>query len=297
MKKSFMLLLVSVMSLLTACKDSASGELMPDAAEQTSESNATEESDFASIKTLNTLLDAKSLIEQTRNKDTKSFLEIINDANASQQQKQEAINNIIALSDAVKNETSVEILLMSKGFPDVVVYLTNAEINIMINATEISEAQRAQTEDIAVRKTGLSPEAIVITLLKDNATEESDSASSINLDILPDAKLVKEQSNEKTKELLSEIIDNPNINEQQKQEAINRMTAISNTVEKETTIEMLLIDKGFPDAMVCITNTGIDVVVDATELSEAQRAQIEDIIIRNTGIAPDTIIICTLPSK
>ena len=37
--------------------------------------------------------------------------------------------------------------------------------------------------------------------------------------------------------------------------------------------------------------------VNASELSEAQRAQIEDIIVRKTGVSPDAIVISTLPGE
>jgi stage III sporulation protein AH len=38
----------------------------------------------------------------------------------------------------------------------------------------------------------------------------------------------------------------------------------------------------------------VDVVVNTTELTEAQRAQIEDIVIRKTGVSADAIIISTV---
>ncbi len=299
MKKSLMLLLASVMSvsLLTACKDKSSKEITPDAAQQLSGSDATEESDFTSSKALNTLADAKSLKEQTKSQDKNSFLEIINDTNASQQQRQEAFSNLITLSETIEKEMAVKILLMGKGINDAVVYITNTEANVMINATELSEAQHAQIEDIAIRHTGMPPDAIVITLSESNTTEESDSTSSVSLDILSNARLLREQTREKIKELLLEIMDNPNISEQQKQEALDSITAISNSIEKETSIETSLVKGGFNDAVVYITNAGIDVVVNAAKLSEAQRAQIEDIIVSNTDIAPETIIICTLFSQ
>ena len=49
--------------------------------------------------------------------------------------------------------------------------------------------------------------------------------------------------------------------------------------------------------MVSITDDSVDVVVNASELSEAQRAQIEDIIIRKTGVSPDAIVISTMATE
>ena len=52
--------------------------------------------------------------------------------------------------------------------------------------------------------------------------------------------------------------------------------------------------KGFEDAIVSIDGDSVDVVINTTELTEAQRAQIEDIVIRKTGVSPDAIIISTV---
>lgn len=43
--------------------------------------------------------------------------------------------------------------------------------------------------------------------------------------------------------------------------------------------------------MVSLTSDGADVVVSAAELSEANRAQIEDIVTRKTGVAAENIVI------
>lgn len=121
--------------------------------------------------------------------------------------------------------------------------------------------------------------------------------STSGVNSLSQAKLSKEQTRSKNKETLLEIINNANITESQKQEAVNDMIAITDIAEKETAAEILLEAKGFSDVVVSISDTGVDVVVNSAELSEAQRAQIEDIIIRKTGVAPETIIISTMTAE
>ena len=49
--------------------------------------------------------------------------------------------------------------------------------------------------------------------------------------------------------------------------------------------------KGFEDVVVSISESGVDVVVSADTLTDAQCAQIEDIVTRKTGTAPENIII------
>ena len=111
---------------------------------------------------------------------------------------------------------------------------------------------------------------------------------------LSGAKLQKEQTRAQNKETLLEIINNVNISETQKQEAVNSMISMTDIAEKETAAEILLEAKGFEDAIVSIDGDSVDVVVNTTELTEAQRAQIEDIVIRKTGVSADSVIISTV---
>ena len=100
---------------------------------------------------------------------------------------------------------------------------------------------------------------------------------------LSGARLLKEQTRAKNKETLLEIINNANIAENQKQEA--------DLTERETAAEILLETRGYADAVVTITDESADVVVGMSVLSDAQCAQIEDIVARKTGIAAQNIVI------
>lgn len=121
--------------------------------------------------------------------------------------------------------------------------------------------------------------------------------SSTSLDSLSGAKLQKEQVRARNKETLLEIINNVNISDEQKQEAIDGMIAITDAAEKETAAEILLQAKGFEDAVVSIADGMVDVVVSTSELTEAQRAQIEDIVVRKTGITAENIVISTTTAE
>lgn len=120
---------------------------------------------FTSAANVSTLSSARLLKEQTRAKNKETLLEIINNANISEDQKQEAVDNMIAITDVAEKETAAEILLESKGFDDVVVSITDGSVDVVVSTSELTEAQRAQIEDIIVRKTGVSPDAIVISTL------------------------------------------------------------------------------------------------------------------------------------
>ena len=109
--------------------------------------------------------------------------------------------------------------------------------------------------------------------------------------VVAEAKVTREQVRAKNKEDLLSIIDNQNLSDEQKQDAVNQMVQMTDLAEKEAASETLLASKGFTDAVVSLTADSADVVVSASELSDANRAQIEDIITRKTGIAAQNIVI------
>ena len=114
------------------------------------------------------------------------------------------------------------------------------------------------------------------------------------LDYVASVQLSREQTRAKNKETLMEIIDNTNVDEAQKQEAIDSMLNLTAIAEKETAAESLLAAKGFENCIVYINNDSVDVVVGSTSLTDAERAQVEDIVKRKTEVSADKIVITLL---
>ncbi|MBQ7926308.1 MAG: SpoIIIAH-like family protein [Lachnospiraceae bacterium] len=112
--------------------------------------------------------------------------------------------------------------------------------------------------------------------------------------ILSEAKLLKEQTRAKNKETLLDIINSEGLTDTQKQAAVDNMVQMTEIAEKELAAELLLEAKGFTDVIVSINGDAADVVVNTTELTDVQRAQIEDIVKRKAEIAPENIIISTV---
>lgn len=112
--------------------------------------------------------------------------------------------------------------------------------------------------------------------------------------VLSDAKLLKEQTRAKNKETLMEIIGSEGLTDEQKQAAVDSMVQMTAIAEKEAAAEILLEAKGFKDVVVSINGNAVDVVVNATALDDAMRAQIEDIVKRKTEVPAENIIISTV---
>lgn len=118
---------------------------------------------FTSTTAITSLEGANVLREQTRAKNKEALMEIINSDNLPDSAKQDAVESMIALTDIAQKECSAEILLEAKGFEDVVVSITGDTADVIVAATELTDAQRAQIEDIVKRKTGIAAENIIIS--------------------------------------------------------------------------------------------------------------------------------------
>ena len=117
------------------------------------------------------------------------------------------------------------------------------------------------------------------------------SSTITNIDYASEMKLTREQVRSKNKETLLEIVNNTGISDEVKQDAINKMIAMTDIAERENAAEMLLEAKGFTDVVVSITDDACDVVLNMGEVTDAKRAQVEDIVKRKTNIAGEKIVI------
>lgn len=109
-----------------------------------------------------------------------------------------------------------------------------------------------------------------------------------------EAKLNREQSRAKEKDILTEMLNNENITEEQKAKCTESMLLLQERMEKESAAEAMIQSKGFKQAYVRMVNETVDVVVDAVKLTDKDVAQIEDIVQRKTGMPADKIRINTL---
>ena len=101
--------------------------------------------------------------EQTRSQNKEALMELVNNANTSEKQKEKAINSIVALTTSAEKETVTESLLEAKGFSDSLVSIVDDSVEVIVNGNDLAEKQIAQIEDIVKRKTDVGADKIVIT--------------------------------------------------------------------------------------------------------------------------------------
>ena len=184
-----------------------------------------------------------------------------------------------------------------------------ANANLLEEEYEISDEDMISGEDIFVAEeyvnldeTEVTSDEVTATgtevALNGNTGEEEINPGEVMLtstvvtvDYASEMKLSREQVRSKNKETLMEIINNVNLDDSVKQDAINKMIEATEIAERENAAEILLEAKGFTDVVVSITDDSCDVVLNMGEVTDAKRAQVEDIVKRKTNIAGDKIVI------
>ena len=126
---------------------------------------------------------AKLSREQIRSQNKADLQAIINNQELGDDQKQEAVSTMVSMADLTEKETAAELLLEAKGFENVIVNLTGETADIVVPEADLSDAKRAQIEDIVKRKTGIAPENIVITPLNESMEDSADETASMSTSV------------------------------------------------------------------------------------------------------------------
>lgn len=92
-----------------------------------------------------------------------TYQKIYNDTNSLAEQKTEAINKIAEINN-IKNAIMIsENLIAAKGFKDVVIFVNEASISVIIKIEELKQEQVAQIQNIVSRELNVSAEQIHIS--------------------------------------------------------------------------------------------------------------------------------------
>lgn len=118
-----------------------------------------------------------------------------------------------------------------------------------------------------------------------------------NVDFAVEAKLNREQVRSQNKEDLMEVINSTALSDTEKQAAVDKMVTLTDIAQRESDAEMLLEAKGFTDVVVNITDNAADVVLNMGDVTDAKRAQIEDIVKRKAKVAAENIVITPITTK
>lgn len=135
---------------------------------------------------------------------------------------------------------------------------------------------------------------------KDEATQTSSAAviiepkepiieTSANASFFSEYRMERDKNRSKEVEMWESIINSTSTEKTFKELAQKELVKIVALTEKEMKIENLIVSRGFNDAIVFLADDAATVIVDAKELNQANVAQIQDIVARNTKINPANI--------
>ncbi|MBR2594616.1 MAG: SpoIIIAH-like family protein [Firmicutes bacterium] len=199
-----------------------------------------------------------------------------------------AVAGYLNFSDSARSEKTAKILTDDGTIENAVVYDTTPDDEIFDTASAEDNELESELANIGIDGT---------------MTDEADTTGAAVLvngsydnTYFVQAKLEREQARATEKEMLTEIINNANVDSDKKNECTDSIMELQQRIEKETAAEAMIESKGFKDAYVRIDDDTVDVVVNKKDLTEAELAQIEDIVKRKTGISEDKIRISAIKS-
>lgn len=108
--------------------------------------------------------------EKIRSEERMKLMEIFNNEELSEEERQDAANKMVELTEIAEMEANVEMFLEAKGFTYVVVIIDENSCSVVLDG-DITDAKHAQVEDIVERKTGISADKIVIKPLNTSSEE------------------------------------------------------------------------------------------------------------------------------
>lgn len=193
--------------------------------------------------------------------------------------------------------TALAVMIAAAGYLNFQDSKASQQTKTALQLTEEGDASAAiqdydtLPDDISANEIGLDP----ITAEVSNTTGDgaavfvSADATLVGSQFFAEAKLDREQARAKQKDILTEMMNNENVSESQKDKCGDSMLQLQERIEKETAAEAMIEAKGFTEAYVRIDDQTVDVVVDKATLSDSEVAQIEDIVKRKTGFKADQI--------
>ena len=200
--------------------------------------------------------------------------------------------------------TALAVMIAAAGYLNFTESRSSGDItDVDLNDPTSYEALLNDDGSIATIADGADTDGLEIALgIDDTAEVYDDTGAAVYVSAQADtyfvqAKLEREQARASQKDMLTEMINNTNVDDTKKQECADNLLEIQQRIEKETAAEAMIESKGFSEAYVRIDDDTVDVVVNKSELTDTELAQIMDIVTRKTGMSESQVRISPLKSQ
>lgn len=106
------------------------------------------------------VLDMKMTREKQRNELTQSLNEMINNPSTSEEARKEASTMKLQLVKDQETELKIENLLSTKGFEDALVYISDENVNVVVNEEKLEKADAAKIFDLVAEQANVEYDSI-----------------------------------------------------------------------------------------------------------------------------------------
>lgn len=160
----------------------------------------------------------------------------------------------------------------------------NAAVDANANTIVDTIADAGQTSDVAQSSTGEAIDSSMI-VTSDNYSELANADT-----YFEEARATINMDRNQVISMLTDVIEETKEGPE-KNSATQQKLKIIDYMNKEKVIENLIINKGFTDALVLMTDNSVNVTVNKQEISQSDVAKICDIVMRETGRDASQIVI------
>lgn len=164
--------------------------------------------------------------------------------------------------------------------------LADANLDLDAQVVNTNEEQAMEQGDNVAKEAAGAEQTGEAAVVEDSGNEAIETASS---SFFSEYRLERDKNRSKEVEMWQDIINSDKAEENFKNMAQQELVKIVALTEKEMIIENLIVARGFNDALVFLTDDSATVIVEAKELTPANIAQIQDIVVRKTKLDPKDI--------
>ena len=152
--------------------------------------------------------------------------------------------------------------------------------------TQVSSKKAEVTDEDYIKEQNTGAEDINYAEIENKESNEEDKNFFIEY------RIERDKARSEQISIYREMINNPNTGQAAKEEAQNKMLAMTDKMEKEMEIESLIRARGFKDALAYIHENNVDVIIQTgNHLNKDEVARIGDIIVKTTGFDFDDVTI------
>ena len=120
---------------------------------------------------------------------------------------------------------------------------------------------------------------------------ENEGSQSVSDNYFASVQVSRQRARGEAMEVLQSVVDNENADEASVSQALNDIAKLAMAIEQEANIETLIMAKGFEKCVAVINGDSARIIVSGSQLTQAQIAQINEIVYEQAKILPVNITI------